>query len=73
MSVDVKALQKKMIDHDIKTIGELSAISGVDRNTLGKVFAHKVKPSANVMEKLIVSLELSGSEAGAIFFANKLT
>lgn len=35
--VDTKALQKAMIDLDIKTIEQLSEITGVNRNTLSDI------------------------------------
>lgn len=72
-SVDTIRLKKLMIDKNIDTIGELSQESGVSRNTLSGVINGKIKPSTKVMESLICTLDIEPSEAGSIFFAQKLT
>lgn len=73
MVVDVKELQKEMIDHDIKSISELSCKTGIDRNILGKIINKGSKPSARTMEKLTAYFGWSSQKAGEIFFAEKLT
>lgn len=70
--VDTKALQKAMIDLDIKTIEQLSEITGVNRNTLSDIINGKTFPSSMVMTKLAHCLHLTGEEAGRIFFTPKL-
>lgn len=69
--VDTKALQKAMIDLDIKTIGQLSEITGVNRNTLSDIINGKTFPSSMVMAKLAHFLHLTSEEAGRIFFYSK--
>lgn len=73
MEVNVKELQKEMIDHDIKTISELSEKTGVDRNILGKIINKESRPSAQTMDKLTLFFGWSSQRAGEIFFAKKLT
>ena len=50
--VDTKKLQKAMIDADIKTIEQLSELTGVNRNTLSDIINGKIFPSSMVMSKL---------------------
>lgn len=70
--VDTKALQKAMIDLDIKTIEQLSEITGVNRNTLSDIINGKIFPSSMVMAKLAHCLHLTSEEAGRIFFTPRL-
>lgn len=70
--VDTKELQKAMIDADIKTIEQLSELTGVNRNTLSDIVNGKIFPSSMVMSKLAYCLNLTGEDAGRIFFASKL-
>lgn len=70
--VDTKALQKAMIDADIKTIEQLSELTGVNRNTLSDIINDKIFPSSMVMSKLASCLKLTSEDAGRIFFAPKL-
>lgn len=72
-SVDTVKIKKLMIDKDINTIGELSQLSGVNRNTLSGVISGKVKPSTKVMESLIRTLDIESSDAGSIFFVKNIT
>lgn len=72
-TVDTNAIRKKMIDRNIKNITDLSKRCGINRNTLADILCGKSKPSTKVMEALISSLGLTPEEAGAIFFARKLT
>lgn len=69
--VDTKALQKAMIDADIKTIEQLSELTGVNRNTLSDIINGKIFPSSMVMSKLASSLKLTSEDAGRIFFTPK--
>lgn len=70
--VDTVELRKAMIERNITTIGELAELSGVDRNTLGRVVNGKCRPSTLVMEKLVVALDMQPCKAGAIFFKPNL-
>ena len=65
---DTVAIKKRMIEKGIKTITELSALTGVNRNTLSKVLSGESQPSSDVMEKLVYNLEFTPQEAGPIFF-----
>lgn len=66
------AIKKAMIDNGIKTVTELSVVSGVNRNTLGKILNGDTQPSSAVMYKLVDCLKISPEEAGSIFFSNNL-
>lgn len=72
-SVDVKELKKIMIDREVRSIAELSEVTGVNRNTLSDVLNEKSYPSADVMVRIVDGLEIESSNAGRIFFAKKLT
>lgn len=69
---DTIALQKVMIDKGFRTITSLAKRSGVNRNTLGQIINGQVQPSYDVMMKLVITLELSETQAGCIFFAPDL-
>lgn len=71
--VDTDAIKVIMIKKKIKSQSELSRLSGVSRNILGRVLSNKKYPSSKVMNKLISALEIDQDTAGKIFFANKLT
>lgn len=71
-TVDVVTLRKLMIDKNITTISELSRVSGVNRNTLAEVLHEKIKPSSDVMYKLVDCLQIAPALAGEIFFGNNL-
>ena len=66
--VDTKQLQKAMMDADIKTIEQLSELTGVNRNTLSDIINGKIFPSSMVMSKLAYCLNLTSEDAGRIFF-----
>lgn len=70
--VDTKELRKIMAEKDIKTIEEFSKKSGVNRNTLSDVINAKIRPSTSVMDRMVVTLEISPEMAGKIFFATNL-
>lgn len=71
--VNVKLLKKLMIDHDIETIGELSELSGINRNTLSDIVNDGYLPSGDTMIKLADTLDMEPEVAGSIFFAQELT
>ena len=70
--VDTVELRKKMAEKKIKTTEEFSQKSGVNRNTLSDVLNEKIRPSTSVMDRIVVTLELSPETAGKIFFAHDL-
>lgn len=69
---DAKTLQKKMIDKNINTISELAVVSGLNRNTLSKVLNGQIQPSADVMIKLVRTLDIKLTDAWEIFFSTGL-
>lgn len=69
---DVVAIKKRMVEKNIKTITDLSALTGVNRNTLANVLSGKSQPSSDVMERLVYGLEFTPQEAGPIFFTANL-
>lgn len=69
---DVVALQKLMIDRGFKTNSALAEAAGTDRNTIGKILNGTVQPSADLMDKLAMALEMSSAAAGAVFFVLNL-
>lgn len=69
---DVKELKKLMVEKNVDTITELSARTGVGRDTLSKVLSGKINPSFEVMAKIASSLDMSSEKAGEIFFAKDL-
>ena len=69
---DTAAIKKLMIDRNIKTTKELSEKSGINRNTLANVLNGEAQPTADVMEKLVLCLEINPNNAGAIFFVPNL-
>lgn len=71
--VDVVALRKAFIDKGANTIGEMSTVSGVDRNTLSNILNGSSYPSSTTMVKIVNSLDMEGAVAGSIFFAKILT
>ncbi len=72
LTTDTAALKKLMIDNGIKTTKELSERSGVNRNTLAQVVNGKIQPSADVMQKLVMCLNIEPQTAGCIFFKRNL-
>lgn len=71
-AVDTVALRKVMVEKNIRSIEEFSKKSGVNRNTLSEVVNAKSRPSASVMDRIVVALEMSPEMAGRIFFAKDL-
>lgn len=69
---DTIELKKIMAEQNIKNITELSERSGVSRNTLSSVLRGLKQPSADVMEKLVITLNMEPSRAGVIFFKTVL-
>ena len=61
-----------MIEKGFKTTKSLAAESVINRVTLGKILNGKIQPSTDAMFKLAETLDISGSEAGEIFFTNNL-
>lgn len=70
---DTIAIKKRMVEKNIKTITELSEITGINRNTLSKIISGKIQPSSEAMQKLVFKLDFTPQEAGNVFFCNKLT
>lgn len=69
---DVIELKKIMVEKRIDTIMELSERSGINRNTLSQVLAGNIQPSADVMNKLVYTLDIDAEKAGLIFFNSNL-
>ncbi len=69
---DTKALKRQMLEKDFETIKSLSEASGIDRITLSKVLKGTQQPSADVMTKLVKTLEIPADQAGRIFFNDSL-
>ena len=70
---DVVTLKKIMIDRGIDTIVELSDVTGIHRNVLGKILNGEKQPSADAMPKLVTGLKIPPDQAGVLFFASELT
>ena len=64
------ALKKAMLDRGFEKIADLSAASGVNRNTLSRVLSGKAQPSADAMYKLANALFMTPEQAGSIFFGH---
>lgn len=71
-AVDTIELRKVMAEKKIRTTEEFSRKSGVNRNTLADVLNEKIRPSTSVMDRIVVTLELTPEAAGKIFFAKNL-
>ena len=69
---DTVALKKAMIEKGVERISDLSKASGVCRNTLSGVLRGNAQPSADVMGRLITTLEIQPAQAGEIFFSVNL-
>jgi len=65
---DCVELRKIMVEQNVKNIRELAEKSGISRNTLSNVLRGKSQPSADVMEKLVICLNMEPSRAGVVFF-----
>lgn len=71
-AVDTIELKKRMVERGVEKICDLSASSGVSRPTLRTILSGKTQPSTEVINRLAVTLQLSPSEVGTIFFNNNL-
>lgn len=69
---DTKELKRQMLDKDYETIKALAEASGIDRMTLSKVLKGTIQPSADVMTKLVKTLDIPSEQAGRIFFNDDL-
>lgn len=69
---DIIALKKLALDCGIKTCTELSQKSGINRNTMGKVWNGDEQPSSTTMYKLAACLCMTPTQAGLIFFNTNL-
>lgn len=65
-------LRKCMVDKEIKTVNELSILTGINRNTLAHVLNGSIQPSAYAMDQLVSTLDISPEKAGIIFFSAHL-
>lgn len=65
---DTVELKKIMAEKGIGTILELSELTGINRNTLGKIMNGTAQPSSDAMNRLVFSLEIQPERAGKIFF-----
>lgn len=70
--VDTIALRKLMVEKGYNTISALANDAKISRNTLGKVLDGTARPSAEVMEKLSITLEMTPETSGRVFFAQNL-
>ncbi len=66
---DTIAIRKLMVEKGYKTISQLSMASGINRTTLGKLLDGRIQPSAEVMGRLVETLNIAPTDAGQIFFA----
>lgn len=69
---DNYALQKLLIDKDIRTKTKFAEICNIDRNTAGKILNGQEQPSALAMYRIAEGLKLSPIQAGTIFFSYNL-
>lgn len=69
---DCVELKKIMAEQNVRNITELAEKSGVNRNTLSYVLRGLKQPSADVMEKLVICLNMEPSRAGIVFFKTTL-
>jgi transcriptional regulator with XRE-family HTH domain len=65
---DTVEIKKLMIERGIKTILQLSAQTGINRNTLSQILNGEIQPSADAMRKLVSVLVIPPEKAGLIFF-----
>ena len=66
---DIIALKKLALDCGIETCTELAQRSGINRNTIGKIWSGEEQPSSYVMYKLAACLNMTPTQAGLIFFS----
>lgn len=70
--VNTKELRAQMARQGYTTIGQLSDVTGINRNTLSDILNGESYPSGIVMQKIVKALELEPEAAGRIFFASAL-
>ena len=70
--VNIVELKKIMVEQNLDKIIELSAASGVNRNTLSQILNDSVRPSTSVIERLMLVLHIPPERVGAIFFSPEL-
>lgn len=70
--VNIVELKKIMVEQNLDKIIELSAASGVNRNTLSQILNDSVRPSTPVIERLILVLHIPPERVGPIFFSPDL-
>ena len=71
--VDCKELKKLMIDHDIENNTIFAEKTGVDRNTIARIFDGKILPTYRVIESIAKVLKMDSQQIGSIFFKQKVT
>ena len=70
--VDTNELRAQMARQGYTTIGQLSDVTGINRNTLSDILNGESYPSGIVMQKIVKALKLEPEAAGRIFFAPAL-
>lgn len=70
--VDTNELRAQMARQGYTTIGQLSDVTGINRNTLSDILNGESYPSGIVMQKIVKALELEPEAAGRIFFVPAL-
>lgn len=71
-TVDRAELRKVMFSKGFNSMSSLSRATGLSNNTLSKLSTGKLRPSANIIDKIAKELELSGDDIGRIFFKKDL-
>lgn len=71
-AVDIIALKKIMVEKNLDKISALSKEAKINRNTLGSILNGKSMPTANIMYKLVETLDINPETAGSIFFNKNL-
>ncbi|MDR3259131.1 MAG: helix-turn-helix transcriptional regulator [Fusobacteriaceae bacterium] len=69
---DIKELKKVLIEKDLLTLQKLAEISKIHISVLSDVLNGKRQPTSIVIDKLVLTLDLSPEQAGRIFFSIKL-
>ena len=57
-----------MVEKNLDKISALSKEAKINRNTLGSILNGKSMPTANIMYKLVETLDINPETAGSIFF-----
>lgn len=68
-ATNVIELKKIMVEQRLEKICDLSAATGINRNTISAVLSGKSQPSVGVMDRLIQVLNIDPARAGEIFFS----